>query len=391
MIISNRINNIMSRVAHIDDFFTNSLWAQNKDDPSICDFVLGNPHEPVVPGLVDALQEWSTPQNKDWFAYKQNETKSRRHVAETLREWRGLPFETNDIFLTNGAFAAISVTLKAFLNPDDEVIFVSPPWFFYESLIADAGGVPVRVKCDPETFDLDVNAIENAITDKTKAVIINTPNNPTGRIYPAETLKDLASMLTEASDRIGHPICLLSDEAYSRIIYDDNVFVSPTEFYPYTFLIYTYTKTLLAPGQRIAYIALAPDIPDKESIRSALNTSQIVTGFAYPNALLQHALPDIEPLSIDVQHYQHKRDRLVRALREMGYEVNLPEGTFYLLVCSPIDNEDAFLQQLADEHVYCLPGEMIEMPGYFRISLTASVEMIEQALPTFQRVVSELV
>lgn len=328
MTISNRITHLMGLTEHLDGFFTESAWAQGMHGPNICDFVLGNPHEPIVNGLVNALQTHSEPQNKDWFAYKENETASREHVVATLRVWRGLPFQPEDIFLTNGAFAAISVALTALIDPGDEVIFVSPPWFFYESLIAAAGANPVRVKCDMETFDLDLAAIEAAITARTRAIIINTPNNPTGRIYPPATLEALANNLKHASERIGRPIYLLSDEAYSRIVYKGHDFHSPTAFYPHTLLIYTYTKTLLAPGQRIGYIALAPDMPDKKPLRSALHTAQFVTGFAFPNALMQYALPDIERLSIDVAHYQQKRDRMVTALRDMGYAVNPPEGTF---------------------------------------------------------------
>ncbi len=380
---SKQIDNILKLVAPINRFFMESTWMQRAGDPDICDFMLGNPHERPLPDFTTALQKWSKPQNKDWYAYKENEPTSQAVIAGSLRQQRGLPFEAEDIFLTNGAFAALSVTLTTIVDPGDEVIFISPPWFFYESLIAAAGARPVRVKCNPQTFDLDLEAIEAAISERTRGIIINSPHNPTGKIYPAETLTNLADLLTAASQRNGRTIYLLSDEAYCRIIYDRRRYPSPTAYYPHSFVLYTYGKTLLTPGQRLGYIALPPAMPYRAQLREALYTAQIVTGFAFPNALLQHALPDLEKLTIDVEHLQYKRDWLVGALREMGYELHTPEGTFYLLVRSPLTDDLAFIDLLADYNIFCLPGTMVEMPGYFRISLTANAEMIERALPGF--------
>lgn len=387
---SERIGHLHRLMAEINDFFTESTWAQRVGERDICDFVLGNPHEMPLPAFTAALQKWSQPQNKDWYAYKENEPGPRAVVAQSLRRQRGLPFEAADVFLTNGAFAALSVTLTAVTDPGDEVIFISPPWFFYETLIAAAGATPVRVKCDPETFDLDLAAIEKAISSRTRAIIINSPHNPTGKIYPPQTLKQLAGLLSAASQKHGRPIYILSDEAYCRIVYDGRDYPSPTAFYPHTFLIYTYGKTLLTPGQRLGYIALPPAMPNRQQFRHTLFVAQIVTGFAFPNALLQHALPDLEPLSIDVAHLQQKRDRLVEALREMGYELHVPEGTFYLLVRSPEADDQAFLERLAARDIFCLPGTIVESPGYFRISLTANDEMIERALPGFAAALAEV-
>jgi aspartate aminotransferase len=287
--------------------------------------------------------------------------------------------------MTNGAFAALSVALNALTDPGDEVIFISPPWFFYEALIVAVGAVPVRVKVNMQTFDLDVDAITAAITPKTRAIIVNSPNNPTGRIYPPETLRQLANVLTEAGERYGRTIYLLSDEAYSRILFDGATYHSPAKYYPNTLLLYTYGKTLLTPGQRIGYIAVHPSMPERESVRMALFVGQIMVGYAFPNALLQHALPELEKLSIDIEHLQEKRDWMVEGLRGMGYEVHVPQGTFYLLPRAPISDDLAFTEMLAEQDVLCLPGTIVEMPGYFRISLTANDEMIERGLPRFER------
>jgi len=169
-------------------------------------------------------------------------------------------------------------------------------------------------------------------------------------------------------------------------VYDGREFCSPTEFYPHGLVLYTYGKTLLTPGQRMGYIALPPTMPEREQLRPALFLAQMMLGYAFPNALLQHALPDLEPLTIDVAHLQRKRDRMVKILRDIGYEVNVPEGTFYLLVRSPLEDDVAFIERLAEQNIFCLPGRVFELPGYFRISLTADDDMIERAAKGFAAV-----
>ncbi len=386
---SQRITRIAGTLQSVYTFFTQSTWSRHREDVNICDFTVGNPHEMPLEAFSAALGRWSVPRNDQWYAYQDNSPAARAVVAASLRKQRGLPFEDDDIFLTNGAFAGIAAVLGLVTDPGDEVVFLSPPWFFYEALITAAGGVPVRVQVDQATFDLDLDALAAAITNRTRAIIVNSPNNPTGRIYPPAMLTALSQLLTEASERNGRAIYLLSDEAYSRILYDGNDYHSPSAYYPNTFVIYTYGKTLLTPGQRIGYIALTPTMPDRDDIRSGLFVAQLMTGYAFPNALLQHALPDLEQLSIDIPHLQRKRDTMVAALREMGYSVHVPEGTFYLLPHSPLADDLAFIELLAKHDIFCLPGTVVEMPGYFRISLTANDDMITRALPGFAAALRE--
>jgi aspartate aminotransferase len=329
------------------------------------------------------------PQHDAWFAYQLSEPASQEIVAESLRKRLGIPFVATDVSMTNGAFAGLSTTMRAVVDPGDEVIYNLPPWFFYETLIRGAGAQPVAVAVRPDDFDLDVDAIAAAITPRTRGIIVNSPNNPTGRIYPESTLLALAEILTDASERNGRPLFLFSDEAYNRIVFSGARFISPVEFYPYSFLIYTYGKTLLTPGQRLGYVALPPNMPERESMRNAILMAQVTTGYAFPNALLQHALADIEPLSIDVAHLERKRDHMVSALRSYGYDLHSPEGTFYLLPRSPIPDDMAFTERLADREVFVLPGSLAEIPGYFRISLTATDDMIDRALPVFEACANE--
>jgi aspartate aminotransferase len=266
----------------------------------------------------------------------------------------------------------------------DEVIFLSPPWFFYELMIASAGATAVRVRLEAPDFDLDPEAVAAAITPRTRAIIVNTPNNPSGRIYREPELAALGQVLRDASARHGRPITLLSDEAYNRIVFDGIDFRSPALDYDATITIYTYGKTTLAPGQRIGYAAMSPTYPDKAAVGYRIFVQQLAAGWGFPTALLQHAIRDLEGLSVDIPALQARRDRMVPALREMGYEVTRPEGTFYLLARSPDPDDLAFCDRLAEHGALVLPGTIVECPGWFRISLTASDEMVERGLNAFR-------
>jgi aspartate aminotransferase len=352
-------------------------------DRPVSDFAAGNPQEGTLPELVAALQRWSVPQESGWFAYKMPDQRAREVAAAALRARLDLPLETEDVFLARGASGGLATTLQAVIDPGDEVIFLSPPWFFYEAMILAAGGTPVRVRVDPATFDLDVPAIAAALGPRTRAVIVNTPNNPTGKIYPPATLERLAAALSEATARHGRPIYLISDEAYSRTLFDGNRFQTPGRFYPRSFLLHTYSKSALAPGQRLGCVALAPGMPERDQVGRALMLAGMMSGTGAPDAVMQYALPDIEPLSIDLAHLQRKRDRVVAALCAQGYALHVPEATFYLLPRSPLPDDAAFAAWLAERDVYVMPGRAVEMPGYFRLSLTASDAMIDRALPVF--------
>ncbi len=355
--------------------------------PVIADFLAGNPQEPTLPGFVEALQRWSVPTSIDSFAYRAMHEPARRAAAASLSAELGVDFAAEDVFLTRGAAGAIALALSAVVDPGDEVIFLSPPWFFYESMIIASGARPVRVRLEPPAFDLDVGAIAAALGPRTRAVIINTPHNPTGRIYPAAALEQLAGALAEAAEMYARPIWIISDEAYSRILFDGRSFPSPGRFHPYSMLAHTYSKSALAPGQRLGFLALAPGLPEAELVRRALLSIGIMMA---PDAVMQYALPDIDGLLIDVGAIERRRDLMVAAFREQGYAVQVPEGTFYLLPRAPLADDRAFCTQLAEQGVLVLPGHVVELPGYFRISLTANDEMVTRSLPVFARAIEQV-
>ena len=357
------------------------VWDSIRMHPDVCDFAFGNPQELPLPEFSAAIQRYAEPKSKDWFAYKRSEPEPRAVVAKALREWRGMAFEPEDIALTPGAFGALATAFRAFVDPGDEVVFSLPPWFLYEPMLLAADAVPVKVRVRADDHDLDLGAIGSAIGPRTRAVIVNTPNNPTGRIYPQRTLAALADLLTDASQRWGRTIWLISDEPYARLVFSDAEFRSPSEFYPYTLISYSYGKVLLTPGQRIGWLALSPSIPDRAPLRKVIERTQISGGWLFPNAVMQYAVGDLEQMSIDLAGLEAKRDRLTGELRAAGYHLRPPEGTFYQWVRSPVPDDVMFSRNLADHKILVLPGTTCEAPGYFRISLTATDDMIDRALP----------
>jgi aspartate aminotransferase len=383
--ISSTVRQMMTGLEPVTWFTTRSTYASEGSRPDGCDFCFGNPQEMPLPEITQALTRWSQPRNKDWYAYKFSVPETVAVVVDSLRLRHGIDFEPADVSMTNGAFGALASALRAVVDPGDEVIYLSPPWFFYVPMIVSLGAKPIRVDLAPPKFELPLDAIEKAITPRTRAIILNSPHNPSGHIARSDELKRLASILDDASQRNGRPVYLLSDEAYSRILFDGATFQTPLHFYDRSFLLYTYGKTLLTPGQRIGYIAMPPSMPDRDELRGAIFAAQAATGYAFPNAVMQYALGDLEKVIVDVEALQRRRDRIVGALAEMGYEAVTPEATFYVLVRSPLADDIAFTERLAKEHVFVMPGQLFQLPGWFRISLTANDEMVERALPGFAR------
>ncbi len=385
-----RLRKAHQSIQRVSDFlekYNDWMRGAGKDH---CDFALGNPQEMPMNEFVSALGAAVTPRDKNWYAYKMNESSSRDIVNSSLFNLTKRRYNSEDIFITNGATGALLVTMNTLIERGDEVIFINPPWFFYEGMILNMGGSPVPVDADPTTFDLDLAAIENAITSNTRFIIVNSPHNPTGKIYAPETLQQLADLLESASRRIGRPIYLVSDEAYRTIVYDGAEFQSATNFYSNSIMIYTYAKALLTPGQRIGYVALSPEMEDLEQIRTAISSSQILCGWAMASALMQHSLKDLGAVSLNLSDLQRRRDKFVAGLRASAYEVHVPEGAFYLTPKSPIKDDFRFVDLLAEEDVFCLPGSIVNMPGYFRVSISANDEMIDRALPKFATAMKRL-
>src|SRR3984957_10798438 len=303
--------------------FYNLRYGERRLVPGICDFTFGNPHEMPLEGIVTAIRERAIPHDKNWFAYKTIEQNSQATIAERLSQELDLTFEPEDIALTAGAFAAIMVALRLVVDAGDEVIYSEPAWFCYEPMLLAANAVPRKVRLRAPAFDLDLTSIEAAIGPNTRLVIVNTPHNPTGRIYSRTALEALADLLKRASARIGHRIFLLSDEPYRQLRFDGRCFTSPAALYPWTLISYSFGKVLLAPGQRLGYLAISPLMPnvDRHALRSVMFSPQMALGWSFPNAVMQYSVPDLDKLSIDRVALTRRRDWFMAALSSAGYSV----------------------------------------------------------------------
>ncbi len=389
--VSRRIRLADAAFAAVRDFYLTSRYGERRLEPGICDFTFGNPHELPLERVVEAIRTHAVPHDKNWFAYKSSEEEPRTFVAESLGRELGLEFEPEDIALTGGAFAAITVAFHVLLDAGDEAVISEPAWFCYEPMLLAADAMPRKVRLQADTFDLDLPAIEAAIGPKTRLVIVNSPHNPTGRIIPVERLRELAELLERASKKFGRRIFLLSDEPYRRLRFDGRGFTSAAACYPWTVITYSFGKVLLAPGQRLGYLALSPLMPeaDKVAIRGSLFSAQMALGWCFPNAVMQYALRDLDQLSIDQGALARRRDVLCATLENSGYSVLRPEGTFYLWSKWPRGDPAQHWSALADRDVFVLPGSMMQSPDYFRISLTASDAMVERAIPAFIAIARE--
>jgi aspartate/methionine/tyrosine aminotransferase len=382
MVLSTRAIEARNSVATVTSFFASIQGAGR--DPDALDFTFGNPHELALPGLTGAMRAQLEPRSVDWFAYKTSERAAQEAVAAGLRGELGLDFEPDDIAMTQGAFGAISLALAMLTDAGDEVVIPVPGWFCYAPMLHAADLFPVGAPLAPVDFSLDVDEIARAITPRTRVVIVNSPANPTGRVYPKETWDALAEVLDEASRRHGRRIWLLSDEPYRRIRFDGIGFASPAGSYPWTLIDYSYGKVLLAPGQRLGYLAISPllEPAERTALRETCMPLQLAIGWGFPDALMQYAAPALESVSIDLGELARKRDRMYGALQDAGYTLTRPEGTFYLWGRAPGRDGAAFCAALAERGVYLMPGTLFDQPAHFRISLTATMDMIERALPT---------
>ncbi|MPZ11087.1 MAG: aminotransferase class I/II-fold pyridoxal phosphate-dependent enzyme [Kiloniellaceae bacterium] len=391
-VVSDRVVAAAASLSAVQDFYFNSRYAERRGDPALCDFTFGNPQEFPLPGLVQALQKHSVPLSESWYAYKTNEAEPRAFLADSLTRELDLGFEPDDIAMTPGAFGAIALAFRLLLSAGDEVLIPLPGWFCYGSMLSAEGVAAVQVPLTPGTFDLDLAAIDAAIGPRTRMVVVNSPHNPTGRIYPRAQLEALAELLERASARINRRIFLLSDEPYRRIRFDGIAFVSPAAVYPWTLIDYSYGKVLLAPGQRIGYLALSPLMPlaDRKALREAFFAAQCSLGWSFASALMQHAVPDLENLAIDIAGLTRRRDRMVGAMSRWGYDFVRPEGTFYLFGRVPGGDDERFFNALADRDVFVMPGSVLQTPQYFRLCLTASDDMVERALPAFEAAAAQL-
>jgi aspartate aminotransferase len=349
---------------------------------AVFDFSLGNPDLEPPAVVLDALRRVVAANRPGSHGYMPNPgyPEAREAVARKLQKETGLPFTAEDVFMTVGAAGACNVLLKSILDPGDEVIVLLPYFAEYQFYIANHGGRMVQVETD-ETFLPVVERIRAAITPRTRAILLNTPNNPTGRVYPESVLRDLQLMLAE----VGQSIVVISDEPYKCFVYDGKRQPEVSSFIANTAICSSWSKSQGLPGERIGYLALSPRLQDVAPLRAACAFSNRILGFVSAPAIWQRVMMETAEVAVDASSYERKRNVLCDALQKIGYEVRPPEGAFYIFLKTPIPDDVEFTKLLAKEGVLAVPGVGFGRSGYIRLSLTIPLERIQKSICGFER------
>lgn len=354
---------------------------------NVFDFSLGNPNLSPPETFESTLLDTVRRKEPGAHAYMPNAgyLSVRKAVAEQVATERGADVTPRDIIMTCGAAGGLNVALKTLLDRGDEVLVTAPYFVEYGFYADNHGGVLKTVPTGPD-FTLDIDAVSAALTPKTRVFLINSPNNPTGQIYSEESIAQLGRLLKKKSEEFGRIIYLLSDEPYLRLVYDGLEVPDIFSAYDNSILVMSYSKELSIPGERIGYIAINPRSSFREKLSEGMSLSNRILGFVSAPALMQRVVGAIQGAAVDVDAYARKRKILCRGLSDAGYEFVTPPGTFYVFPKAPIENEIDFVMALREELILTVPGSGFGCPGHFRIAYCVSDDIIERALPGFNRV-----
>ena len=354
---------------------------------NIFDLSLGNPIMEPPPEFHQELLKLAQNPSPGMHRYMENAgyAETRLAVAKQLSLETGMKFDMNDIVMTCGAAGALNVVLKTILNAGEEVILFAPFFFEYISYTDNHGGVP-RILPTDEEFLPKLDVLEAGINPKTRAIIINSPNNPTGVVYSDSILHQMGELLRRKEAQYGTEIYLLSDEPYRKIIYDGLKMPVIIKHHPRSVMAYSHSKDLGLPGERIGYIAINPACNQREELISGFIYCNRILGFVNAPALMQNIIRNLPQVTVSVTEYQRKRDYLYAHLKEMGYSVIKPAGAFYMFPKSPIEDDVAFIRELQKWQVLAVPGRGFGSPGYFRVSYCTTDKTLEGSLDGFRKV-----
>lgn len=360
---------------------------------NVYDFSLGNPNLPapkeVKEAIVQILEE-EDPVFLHGYMSNSGYEDVRAAVAASLNKRFGTDFHEENIVMTVGAAGGMNVIMKTLLNPGDEVLTFAPYFGEYRAYVTNYDGVLVVVPPNTVDFQPDLTEFEKRITPKTKAVIVNTPNNPTGVIYSEETIKKLADILRKKQQEYGGSIYLISDEPYRELAYDGNEVPYLTKYYENTIVGYSFSKSLSLPGERIGYLVLPDALDDGDAVRSAANVATRILGYVNAPSLFQRVIMRCLDAQVDVAYYDRNRETLYRGLQEVGLECIKPQGAFYLFVKSPTEDEKEFCAAAKRHQILLVPGSSFDCPGYVRLAYCVSYEMIQRSLPHFAELMKEI-
>jgi aspartate aminotransferase len=391
MAIAKKIHGFMTQASFIRKMFEEGIRLKQKyGAENVFDFSLGNPNLDPPEAVKARLRELVSADIPGKHMYMPNAgyPETRAAVASEVSAFQGGTITADQIVMTCGAGGALNVILKTILDPGDEVIIPAPFFVEYRFYADNAGGVS-RIVPSREDFSLNIDAIRQAVTEKTKAVLINSPNNPTGKVFDEASIRDLAAILTEKGKEHRREIFLISDEPYSEIVYDGVNLPSVMKAYPHSFIASSYSKSLSLPGERIGYIAVNPAMAGLEEVMGGLTLCNRILGFVNAPALMQRAIAGLRGVRVNVETYRKKRDLLCEGLASVGYRVRKPEGAFYLFLPTPIADDVLFADALRKRRILTVPGSGFCGPGHIRIAYCVDDATILGAIEGFGEVLKE--
>ena len=391
MAIAEKIRQFTEKSSWIRKMFEEgAIMKQQYGADNVYDFSLGNPDVPPPAAFHEALLRVCQNEQPGIHGYMANSGYPfvREAIARRLSRQQGLAIGAGDLLMTCGAAGAINITLKAILNPGDEVILLAPYFVEYDFYVDNHGGRSRVVDTDA-LFQLDFAAIEKAINNKTKAIIVNSPNNPTGQIYSAGELQRLGELLTAAAKKYGSTIYLISDEPYRDIIFDGQTCPGIFPLYRHSIIVSSHSKDLSLPGERIGFAAVHPDIEDKGSLLAALTLANRILGFVNAPALMQRVVAELQDASSASDIYARRRDVFCQVLTDAGFHFQRPKGAFYLFPPTPIEDDVKFCRMLQEERILAVPGRGFGRQGHIRLAFCVSEKVIAAAADGFKKVMDK--
>ena len=391
MTISRKMAEFLNRASWIRKMFEEGARLKKELGPeNVCDFSLGNPDVAPPDKFFNALKKISSENPTGVHGYMQNSGFDicRKEVAKQVKDFHEIEIDYKSIIMTCGAAGGLNIIFKAILDPGDEVIVPAPFFVEYGFYVDNHQGVLKTVPCKND-FNLDIDAISNAITSNTKAVLINSPNNPSGAVYDEDTLKALSELLKTKSKENDREIYLISDEPYRRLCFDGTRVPPILKWYDNSIVTTSFSKDLSIPGERIGYVALNPKASQYGNLMGAMILANRILGFVNAPALMQRVVAECLHECVDISIYQRRRDKLAEILSEAGYEFNMPKGAFYFFPKTPIKDDKKFVDILRKEHILVVPGSGFGAPGYMRIAFCVSDDVIERSRDGFKRAIDK--
>lgn len=373
-------------------FEEGKIMAAKYGAENVYDFSLGNPNVPAPVQVKEAIIEEAEREDPIVLhGYMSNAGYEdvRQAVAESINKKFDTAFFAKNIIMTVGAAGGLNVILKTLLNPGDEVIAIAPYFGEYNSYVSNFDGKLVVVSPNTETFQPNLTELEEKLTARTKAVIVNSPNNPTGVIYSEETIQAMAEILRKKQKEFGTDIYLISDEPYRELAYDGVEVPYLTKYYENAIIGYSFSKSLSLPGERIGYLVIPDEAADSEDVISAAGTATRILGYVNAPSLMQKAVAKCLDAQADVPYYDRNREDLYNGLKEMGFECIKPQGAFYLFMKSPVADEKVFCEAAKKQHILIVPGSSFACPGYVRIAYCVAHETIINSMPGFKALAEE--